>query len=183
MKDYPFSPSKMFQKVNNQEASFPQHIYKVTCPVCGWHFVHAGLPENENGILKIPFYCEEGHEWQTVFEHNKGTTFVFSRDPRKPELCVKCEKEIAPIGRNYCRSCYDEVFYNGVPRGRCVAINKNGNRCAREGHYQDGYCPIHRNASQQSVQWTGGDSAAFQALSTPEVDSASGADTTPPTSH
>jgi len=148
MKDYPFSPSKMFQKASNQETSFPQHIYKVTCPVCGCFFVHAGIPINEEGILKIPFSCEEGHDWQVCFEQSKGTTFVFSRDARKTELCVECKTEYAKIGHAFCISCYNKVFYNGVPRVRCIAINQNKNRCAREGHYENGYCPTHRKISR-----------------------------------
>lgn len=38
-------------------------------------------------------------------------------------------------------------------------------------------------AAEQSVQWIGGESAASQALSTPEVNLVGQADSTPPTNH
>jgi len=44
-----------------------------------------------------------------------------------------------------------------------------------------GYYRLDRVRAQQSVQPTGGESAPLQALSTPEVLSIGGADTTPPT--
>jgi phosphoribosylaminoimidazole (AIR) synthetase len=52
-----------------------------------------------------------------------------------------------------------------------------------ERNFNVGYLVALIDAAEQNVQWTGGESAASQALSTPEVNLVVGADSTPPTIH
>lgn len=52
-----------------------------------------------------------------------------------------------------------------------------------ERNFNVGYLVALIDAAEQNVQWTGGESAASQALSTPKVNPVVEADSTPPTIH
>lgn len=64
----------------------------ILCPICDSDNVHFCDPEILDGkdnheawqgrgdAIKIPMYCESDHEWNLVFGHHKGNTFIFCEE-------------------------------------------------------------------------------------------------------
>jgi hypothetical protein len=74
----------------------------VACPVCGFDYNHAGTPEVLDGednyatklgprgnVIRIPFWCEDGHHWVLLIGQHKGREFMGavheSTDPPDPD--------------------------------------------------------------------------------------------------
>lgn len=68
-----------------------QYDVQVTCPVCGFDYVHFEQPEyrGSNDIsgvawsgrgdaIYIPMWCENDHKWNLVFGFHKGYTFTYT---------------------------------------------------------------------------------------------------------
>lgn len=69
----------------------------VLCPVCGFDYVHEGIPytvkgndhgdawEGRGDLIVVPFDGECGHTWELCFGHHKGQTTAFVRNINKDE--------------------------------------------------------------------------------------------------
>jgi hypothetical protein len=88
-------PIRMFA-TNKTVASYdPQFAYAIHCPRCGFDYTHTtDTPVTEDAkdnyeaswqgrgdLLRVPFLCENGHEFELCFGFHKGQTLVFARLP------------------------------------------------------------------------------------------------------
>ena len=60
---------------------------QLKCPVCSYENVHYKTPEGKESdtysawegrgsAVRIPMWCEGGHEWEVLFGFHKGHTYV-----------------------------------------------------------------------------------------------------------
>mgnify|MGYP003474224453 FL=1 len=99
MKDYPFNPNKCFKTNHGMGDNNLHHRTILACPICSFDYNYISKPIFEDGadnykssapayrghLVRIPFVCENGHNWEICFGFHKGNTFVFFRDPREKD--------------------------------------------------------------------------------------------------
>jgi hypothetical protein len=117
------------------------------CPLCKSTAVKIENATASENCVIISMCCGEydNHAWDIVISQDGYSVEIISRDTRAPLVCKKCGAPITNRNYEYCRDCYNDIFYDGVPLQRCRHILKSGIQCAQKGHLKDGLCWLHKH--------------------------------------
>ncbi len=99
LSDVTIDDSEAYLGFDEPEVIWSSAFRHILCPVCGDEYVHMNEPiwtpsddysawEGRGESLRIPMYCERGHEWTVLFGFHKGSTFTRVENLTKKSDCV-----------------------------------------------------------------------------------------------